>query len=370
MNDTNSRRRTVAAMRFVAVAIMAVPLLAGCGFGGLNIKSKFSPSEYGVAASPRVIARGPIPKGGGRFQIGQPYLVAGRWYEPTDGRNYDQTGIASWYGPNFHGRITANGEIFDANGISAASPVLPMPSYARVTNLENGRSILVRINDRGPYAPGRIIDLSAQAASLLGFIEAGTAHVRVQYVGLAPLNGDDTRMLLASLNAPSRFERRRAGNPVQVASAGDEVEPMPVRPAHSAPLASMPPVVPMPPAASEVPVNLLSYADTPASGRMIENAIAATEAMASRARGLDAWRNSMDEDGRAIKLELGAFADAGRATEVAEAFALLGAVDQEEVTVNGQPGKLLTLGYVKPGVTRQDVANLVQELGLSHTILY
>ncbi len=115
-----------------------------------------------------------------RYKVGNPYQIDGIWYYPERDLNYDETGIASWYGDKFHGRPTANGEIFDANLISAAHKTLPMPSAVRVINLENGRSIILRVNDRGPFAAGRIIDLSREAARLLGFKEQGLARVRVQ----------------------------------------------------------------------------------------------------------------------------------------------------------------------------------------------
>ncbi len=115
-------------------------------------------------------------------KVGQPYQVAGRWYVPREDWNYDEVGIASWYGPGFHGKRTANGEIFDQNKLTAAHPTLPLPSYVRVTNLENGRAINLRVNDRGPFAKGRIIDVSRRAAQLLGFAAKGTARVRVQII--------------------------------------------------------------------------------------------------------------------------------------------------------------------------------------------
>ncbi len=108
--------------------------------------------------------------------------------------------------PNFHGRLTANGEIFDQNHLSAAHPTLPLPSYVRVTNMANGRSVVVRVNDRGPFAHGREIDLSSRTADVLDFKNQGTAKVRVQYVGRAPLKGDDTRFLMASINSPTELE--------------------------------------------------------------------------------------------------------------------------------------------------------------------
>jgi rare lipoprotein A len=156
--------------------------------------------RYGVSASPRVVDDGePVPKGGGMFQIGRPYTVGGRTYYPQEDPNYRATGLASWYGSGFHGRRTANGEVFDLNGITAAHPTMPLPSYARVTNLSNGRSIIVRVNDRGPYHGNRIIDVSKNAATLLGFHASGTAWVKVEYVSRAPLQGSDDRVLAATL---------------------------------------------------------------------------------------------------------------------------------------------------------------------------
>jgi rare lipoprotein A len=143
--------------------------------------------------SPRLIKVGdPVPKGGGVFKLGEPYLASGKWYVPINDRSYDRVGFASWYGDFFHGRATANGEIYDMNALTAAHPTLPLPTYAAVTNLENNRTIVVRINDRGPYHDGRIIDLSHKAAQLLGFYGRGTAAVRVRYVSPAPLTGDDS----------------------------------------------------------------------------------------------------------------------------------------------------------------------------------
>lgn len=114
------------------------------------------------------------------YKIGQPYEIGGVWYYPKVDYEYAETGIASWYGPKFHGKRTANGEIFDMNRVSAAHRTLPMPSMVRVTNMKTGRAINLRVNDRGPFAHGRIIDLSRRAAQLLGFEQEGTAPVRVE----------------------------------------------------------------------------------------------------------------------------------------------------------------------------------------------
>src|ERR1700691_2985517 len=118
----------------------------------------------------------------GRYKVGAPYQIDGVWYYPREDFSYDETGIASWYGEQFAGRATANGEVFDLNDLTAAHRTLPIPSIVQVTNLDNGRSIKLRVNDRGPYARGRIIDVSRRAAQLLGFEGTGTAKVRVQIV--------------------------------------------------------------------------------------------------------------------------------------------------------------------------------------------
>jgi rare lipoprotein A len=118
---------------------------------------------------------------------------------PEEDVNYRAEGMASWYGDDFHGRLTANGEVFDMGSLTAAHPTLPMPSYARVTNMSNGKSLVVRVNDRGPYHGNRLIDVSNKAAELLEFKGNGVAKVRVEYVGRAPLEGSDDRQLMATL---------------------------------------------------------------------------------------------------------------------------------------------------------------------------
>ena len=119
---------------------------------------------------------------------GAPYQVASKWYVPAYEPNYDEVGIASWYGPTFHGKPSASGETFDEMAMTAAHPTLPIPSIVRVTNLENGKTALVRLNDRGPFIDDRIIDLSKRAGEVLGLHDRGTAKVRVQYVGPATVD--------------------------------------------------------------------------------------------------------------------------------------------------------------------------------------
>ena len=126
-----------------------------------------------------------VPKRVSVYSAGAPYQIGGRTYLPKADPNYRAEGKASWYGMSFHGRLTAIGERFDADSLSAAHPTLPLPSYVRVTNLENSRSVVVRLNDRGPYRGNRLIDVSVRAAKLLGFYEQGLAQVRVEYLSRA-----------------------------------------------------------------------------------------------------------------------------------------------------------------------------------------
>lgn len=149
----------------------------------------------------------------GKYKIGDPYKIRGVWYYPKPDYEYNETGIASWYGPQFNGRPTANGETFDMNAISAAHRTLPLPSIVRVTNLSNGRSLKVRVNDRGPFAHGRIIDMSRRGAQLLGFEKAGTAKVRVEI-----LPRESRQLAAAYNNSGVRGNSSVRGGEIQVAS--------------------------------------------------------------------------------------------------------------------------------------------------------
>ncbi len=137
-----------------------------------------------VSCAPKVIQAPPVTVG--TYKVGKPYFIKGVRYVPREDPNYNKTGIASWYGKQFHGRKTANGEVYDMDALTAAHPTLPLPTKVRVTNLENGKSLVLRVNDRGPFANGRIIDVSRRSAQLLGFERQGTAKVRVEYMSLAP----------------------------------------------------------------------------------------------------------------------------------------------------------------------------------------
>jgi rare lipoprotein A len=191
-------------------------------------KRSDAPETAGVA--PNGVPIGP----GGVYKVGNPYVIKGVRYFPEVDGDYDETGVASWYGPGFHSKTTANGETYDQNDLTAAHKTLPMPSYVRVTNLENGRAIVLRVNDRGPYAHGRVIDVSKRAAQLLGFEQQGTAKVRVRivdqgtsgFVADKPVTTQEERDAVSAVPI-ARVESITLAPPPGVAAAPEPVEPPP-----------------------------------------------------------------------------------------------------------------------------------------------
>jgi rare lipoprotein A len=177
------RRRAWARLLVLAAGVMILSACAETQLLTHTVKRVSRASEPAPSQTPAV----------GIYKVGNPYAINGVWYYPKIDYSYLETGIASWYGPRFHGKPTANGETFDMNGLSAAHRTLPLPSIVRVTNLENGRSMKLRVNDRGPFAHGRIIDISRRGAQLLGFEHRGTARVRVEIVD------DESRLAAAQI---------------------------------------------------------------------------------------------------------------------------------------------------------------------------
>lgn len=235
-------------MRSVALSIALAALLGACG------------------SSSKPVARS-ADDGRGSYRVGKPYVIEGVTYYPAENWDYNETGTASWYGPGFHGKSTANGENYDQNAISAAHKTLPLPSIVRVTNLDNGRTAVVRVNDRGPFVPGRIIDMSQAGARELGFDLIGTAKVRVELmrreseiVKQVALNGGGRDEQLAAIKPGRGGGTQIAAAAPSAPIAGDVVvqqlpapPPANVPPAANAP--SIPAYVPPPQAAALQPPN-------------------------------------------------------------------------------------------------------------------
>jgi rare lipoprotein A len=282
------------ACRLAAIALLA--LLAACA---------------GRAPAPPT-AEGTV--GHGIFKVGQPYQINGVWYYPAEDYSYDETGIASWYGEDFHGKYTANGEVFDLNALTAAHRTLPMPSIVEVTNLENGRSIELRVNDRGPYARGRIIDVSRRAAQLLGFEGKGTAKVRV-------------RILVPESIQAASLEQHGGG----VVEAGQAA---PVMPVVTEPLveprlvANQPTTRPPQPPPAPAPAPVVAAAPAPVVAAAPAPVVAAAPALPGTVAVVPVKPTQ-------IYIQAGAFAVATNAAKVKSRIESLGAVRVVGARVNG-----------------------------------
>lgn len=263
----NLRSLAGVGMRILGVSALAL-VLANCATSvpkgssncnGTRECGAFSHPKYGKA-SPRVVdVDQAAPKGGGRYQVGKAYTIAGKTYVPREKPvGYTATGSASWYGIAFHGRKTANGEIYDRHSVSAAHPTMPLPSYARVTNTANNHSIVVRVNDRGPYHGGRVMDVSEKTAQMLQFKHLGTARVKIDYLGPAALAGSDDKKLVASLSTNGPAASPLGGRPTMVASAE--------------PVATARPASTMSSGMNASAGTALGFAPTPASRAPLENA--------------------------------------------------------------------------------------------------
>jgi rare lipoprotein A len=242
-------------MKTAGALVLAALMLAGC-----------AETQFLVSTAKRVGSPDAASSQGG-YKVGNPYQIKGVWYYPAVDYDYDETGIASWYGPGFHGKKTANGEIYDQNALTAAHRTLPMPSRVRVTNLENGRSLVLTVNDRGPFAHGRIIDLSRRSAQLLDVIQKGTAKVRVTILA------DESRALaaryqnaanLADTGSPITVDKLPkasvAASDLPPPGQGDAATP-PIEPA-TAPLETAAVEAPAPPPAAEEAVQVVPVGET------------------------------------------------------------------------------------------------------------
>lgn len=285
-----------------------VRTLVGVSLGALVITACAAPKPKLASRLPQAqTAGGNTPSGaGGTYKVGKPYQVAGVWYVPKEDPGYNRVGTASWYGAQFHAKTTANGEVFDMDAMTAAHTTLPLPSLVEVTNLENGRKVVVRVNDRGPFVGDRIIDMSRAAARELGFESKGLAKVRVRYVGRAPLGG--------------------GGDPgVRRAQAPSAPPSLPPAPIPYSQLASATP----PPAPSVAPASVMAAATPEASYRIQAGAfgdrINAERAVSQLAHAGPAVIESTSGGLYRVVLEVGA--DEGRAWAVRDQVASAGFAD-------------------------------------------
>ncbi|HYN38840.1 MAG TPA: septal ring lytic transglycosylase RlpA family protein [Rhodospirillales bacterium] len=274
------------------------------------------------------------------YKVGKPYQIKGIWYYPEVDYDYVEEGVASWYGPGFHGKQTANGEIYDQNDMTAAHRTLPLPSIVRVTNLENGRSIKLKVNDRGPFARERIIDVSRRASQLLGFHSQGTTPVRVEIVE------DESRQLAAALGVPSEVAwaasqpapviGATAAQPVLVPEALPEPAPAaepPTAPAYAAYAAYAAPYTPEPPSAVSYTAESL-----PPLGGVSDGA-------------LPRW------------VQAGAFADPERAADVRRRLADIGPTVASRSVIGGRELVRVRVGPVQSEAEAQRILASVSEAG-------
>ena len=286
-----------------------------------------------------------------RYKTGKPYQVKGQWYTPAEQPHYDETGIGSWYGAQFHNRYTANGEVFDMNTLSAAHKTLPLPSLVEVTNLDTGKKAVLRVNDRGPFVDGRIIDLSKAAAEQLGYGRQGVARVRVRYVGRAPLLPTDGRLNQA------------------VGPSGSSRPAAPYRPTQ---IAAAPP--PGPPSIRSLPSGWLSTPQfLPPAGRKAMMAAGSAASASAPMPGIKApsplaaqgypvqppVAGPPASSGESFSIQVGAFADRSNAERVVSLLASAGRPQIVEIERGGAPlYKVLVNGEGEAFAARDRVAAL------------
>ncbi|KFB10011.1 septal ring lytic transglycosylase RlpA family protein [Nitratireductor basaltis] len=350
----SARRAAVSTLAFTALAIALTACEKPTPTAEITPKTKskeyFAESEYGVKASPKVAEKvSNLPRGGGRRQVGKPYQIKGRWYHPQEDPDYVDVGAASWYGDAFHGRLTANGEVYDMNHLTAAHPTMPLPSYARVTNINNGNSVIVRVNDRGPFAHDRLIDLSKRTAELLDYKSAGVAKVKVEYVGPAPLEGRDDSFLLASFKPggadadpsdglPSGVMLAMKDNGASATAASFETALSTSSPAGTSALPASGPLVPdrpktapgVEPQPQQMASALLSYADQ----RVNRAASSFDQVMKKKLdqNALKEWwtRNGKDPlPQQGMTISLGVFADDEKITALFQTLSPFGTIRVE-----------------------------------------
>ena len=327
-----------AAARILVLAAISAAL-ASCGTPG----PKRAPAviSHGAAASSRPTEPEAVPNP--VYKVGMPYQVAGIWYYPQEQPSYNETGIASWYGSEFSGRLTSDGELFDRTAITAAHPTLPMPVNVRVTNLENGKSIVVRVNDRGPYVNGRIIDLSERAADLLGYKGKGTARVRVTYLSKASLRG--LGPATPAEETPVEVAKAVPAAPTRVVAAAALPLVPGVATAATRPVAALPRPVAQPASMVQAPIpdGRVTQVPVPAATAIFVQAGAFSSSANAGSVAVKLYRLGARvvpavKDGQTIyRVRIGPFQDVDAADQVLGQVQALGHNDVQ-IVVEAQPG--------------------------------
>jgi rare lipoprotein A len=350
------------------MGIRAFFRLAGCGLA--LVVAGCAETTF-VANSTKLVTTPTAPPPPA-YKVGKPYEIEGIWYYPKIDYSYDETGIASWYGPDFNGKPTASGEIYDQNGLTAAHRTLPMPTIVQVTNLENGRSLRLRVNDRGPFSKGRVLDVSKRAAQLLGFIENGTARVRVQVIA------DESQALAAALSGGTMVPIDQPQPPVPTAAptigvTSQALATAAVPATTPAKPASAPSATPTPSATPAKPATATPAATTPAKPAVVPASATATKPVAPAAQPpvqSAATAAALQPDGRvtqmpvkptSIFIQAGAFTKKQNAEGLTAELRRLGAASMTPVMVGGQQFYRVRLGPIS-SVTEADrlLAELVR----------
>lgn len=372
-------------MRYSFITLCAVAALS---LSGCMTVSKMSPFSWNTVTSPS----------SGTFKVGNPYTIGGVRYTPEETYNFTQKGIASWYGPNFDGKLTANGEIYDQRALTAAHKTLQMPSIVRVTNLENGRSIIVRVNDRGPFSRGRIIDMSERGAELLQFKNQGTAKVKVQVMPLesqlvaeAAKKGQDVRGVEIALNqGKSIYEFLGLAEEGQL-NAVAQVEPSPQET-----------IAPKPLEASDMPAaqqKVMPVTEAQSQQDRQSEVAPPSTAAASNRSFLDVLSDTTGKDitppaatpaqpistatqdvsaktdvpvaaaDNKIFIQAGSFGSADNAAKYAEKLKLFGDSHVKEVSINGRSFYRVRVGPIDSVESADKVLNRMSESGEINAII-
>ncbi len=277
-----------------------------------------------------------ISGAGGVYKVGDPYEVDGIWYYPKEDYSYNETGIASWYGSKFHNNLTANGEIYDMNTLTAAHKTLPLPSVVRVTNLENGRSLVLRVNDRGPFVNNRVIDISRRGAQLLGFKEKGTAKVRVEVLPKESKDLKDKIVKGASFDL-DKYNKEEAQ--ATATKKTDEVKSSAIAVAN---YKNLPPLANQPPSTiPQKPVKTETLQVT--TGNISSNTL--TKSITGKF------------------IQVGAFSNEANANRLKETLSSIGDVYISKTTSNTRTLYRVRLGPVDTATTASQMLNQVKALG-------